>query len=1326
MLFLLGMLFAFPGLLVAQTYNIYFGDIHSHTWYSDGNQDQTPASYTLPVARSMTFTKSSPNMDFLGISDHNHIDGGFPMTLALWRSGVHEADSVNQDGTFAALYGQEWGTTATGGGHSLVYGTSLLFGWNPGIYDVYVAKNNFTMLVDSLKKYGGFIYFAHPATDQFGNIFTSAYNAKWDSVVAGVAVKNGPSTSTNLTETDPSTGSYEARYHDLLKIGYHVAPCANQDNHNTTFGRANQQRTVVLATSLTKANVVDALRNMRTYATEDHNLQLRFESGTHQMGEIYSTSGNVPLRVKVVDAGESFTTVSIRYGIPGSGVAPTTLSSVSGRDSLVLSQPQSIGSTYYYYAYVQEADGNEAWSAPIWVTVTAAAGPPAAFNLTSPANSATNQPVSGTLSWGASSGATGYDVYLGTSSPGVLVSSNQAGTSYNYSGLAYNTPYFWKVVAKNGSGNTDATSSPFTFTTSIAPPSAFALIGPSTGSTNQAIAGTLSWNAASGATSYDVYLGTSSPGSLVSPDQVGTTYNYSGLANNATYFWKVVAKNAGGSTTATASPWNFATIVASPGAFTQTTPTAGAVDRPVSGTLSWQASANAATYDVYLDTIAVPTTIVSADQAGTSYNYGGLLNSKAYYWKIVAKNAAGTLAASNAPLSFTTVVASSGAFSLLSPSDGATNQPHAGTLVWGSSLNATSYDVYLDTSAAPTTLVSADQVDTSYAYSGLQGGVTYRWKVIAKNIGGSVPATATPFQFTTMDLPAAPTQLVTTTVSATTLQLGWQDNALDETGYRVLRSDSAAGPFTQVGPDLPAGTVAFTDGALAINTRYYYRIIPFNGLGEGNYASISPSTMAVVAGSPVVSDPTYSSLRVTVNPYINPLHTQFAIRAIVGAETKWAQANGSVGASPAWRTYEEWGGSNGIVLSPLVGCNDYGIAVLARSLDNVEADFSEEDVVTLNCFSVASTVAPGWNLVSLPVNLPDQSRLAVFPTSTSAAFAYEAGYTQRDTLARGEGYWLKFSNADPVNLIGEPAILDSIPLLMGWNIIGSVSSPVSVGAATSVPGGIISSPFYSYGGSYTVADSIRPLQGYWVKANAPGLLVLSSFAAVPASARPHVPAEPGPALGTLTFSDALGHAQSLTLLAKARVAAELPPPPPAGTFDVRFSSQRLAEHVASSQSAGEGLPICLQSTGPVEFAWDLSTANGKRYELTVGSTVLTLSGSGSTTIPAGTTSLIVRETRGSSAIPSGYALHQNYPNPFNPSTQIRYDLPVRSNVRLTVYSILGTVVASLVNGEEEPGFHSISWTPEVSSGIYLYRLEAVSTENPSTTFQKIFRMVYLK
>jgi hypothetical protein len=75
--------------------------------------------------------------------------------------------------------------------------------------------------------------------------------------------------------------------------------------------------------------------------------------------------------------------------------------------------------------------------------------------------------------------------------------------------------------------------------------------------------------------------------------------------------------------------------------------------------------------------------------------------------------------------------------------------------------------------------------------------------------------------------------------------------------------------------------------------------------------------------------------------------------------------------------------------------------------------------------------------------------------------------------------------------------------------------------------------------------------------------------------------------------------------------------------------------------------------------------------------------------------------------PSEYTLAQNYPNPFNPSTAIRYGLPDRSHVRLTVYDVLGRQVALLQNGEQEAGYHEIRFDGgELSSGVYLYRIEA--------------------
>jgi len=282
--------------------------------------------------------------------------------------------------------------------------------------------------------------------------------------------------------------------------------------------------------------------------------------------------------------------------------------------------------------------------------------PPEAFNLTGPANGATGVSVTPTLSWSASGGATSYDVYYGTTSPGML-QANVTGTSYTVPvALANNTTYYWKVVAKNAAGETTATGAPRSFTTEQMPvPGVFSLTSPANGATGVAVTPTLTWTASSGAASYDVYYGTTSPGTLQT-NVTGTSYTVpEALTISTVYYWKIVAKNAGGETTATGAPRSFTTVeMSAPGAFELTSPASGVTGVSAAPTLSWSAASEAASYDVYYGTISPGT--LQANVTGTSFTVNVPLNSGVtYYWKVVAKNPGGETTATGVPWSFTTM-----------------------------------------------------------------------------------------------------------------------------------------------------------------------------------------------------------------------------------------------------------------------------------------------------------------------------------------------------------------------------------------------------------------------------------------------------------------------------------------------------------------------------------------------------------------------------------------------------------------------------------------------------------------------------------------------
>ncbi len=143
--------------------------------------------------------------------------------------------------------------------------------------------------------------------------------------------------------------------------------------------------------------------------------------------------------------------------------------------------------------------------------------------------------------------------------------------------------------------------------------------------------------------------------------------------------------------------------------------------------------------------------------------------------------------------------------------------------------------------------------------------------------------------------------------------------------------------------------------------------------------------------------------------------------------------------------------------------------------------------------SLSVTVEDRWNLISVPLTVTDYRRSVLFPSSTSSTFAYNGGtYVLSETLANRKGYWLKFGVSGSVNVTGLPRTNDTINVIAGWNLIGSISSSVAVSSITSNPPGLITSNFYGYNRGYVIEDSIKPGKGYWVNASASGQLILSS------------------------------------------------------------------------------------------------------------------------------------------------------------------------------------------------------------------------------------------
>ncbi|GAB3241962.1 hypothetical protein GCM10027346_37840 [Hymenobacter seoulensis] len=351
------------------TYRFFRGNLHAHSSYSDGNKDAATSGAVTPYD-DYGLARLAEKFDFLGISEHNHEAAG--MLRPSYAKGLQQADQANQDGTFLALYGMEWGTIS-GGGHVVVYGYDQLIGWEPGNYDVFVQKGDYTgaqgLFATLAQQTGAVAYLAHPNSSDYNNLLTSPLNPVASQVVVGMAMRSGPAFSTATDYSDAVSSTYEPRFKDALKQGYHVGPTMDHDNHNSTFGRTNYSRLVVLAPELTRPALLEALQQRRFYAADDANVEVTLTISGQPMGSQLTQPGAPTLEVNVVDQdGEAVAAIELVAGIPGSGELATTLTSTAGAASLRYSDPIPNGATYYYYAVITQADGDKVWTAPIRYT----------------------------------------------------------------------------------------------------------------------------------------------------------------------------------------------------------------------------------------------------------------------------------------------------------------------------------------------------------------------------------------------------------------------------------------------------------------------------------------------------------------------------------------------------------------------------------------------------------------------------------------------------------------------------------------------------------------------------------------------------------------------------------------------------------------------------------------------------------------------------------------------------------------------------------------------------------------------------------------------
>jgi len=481
--------------------------------------------------------------------------------------------------------------------------------------------------------------------------------------------------------------------------------------------------------------------------------------------------------------------------------------------------------------------------------------PPGQASNPNPADSATDVSIDADLSWTSGSGSTSSDVYFGTSSPGTF-QGNQTATTFDTGTMANDTTYYWRIDEINEAGTT--TGNVWSFTTIVAAPGQASGPSPADSATDVSLDADLSWTAGSGATSHDVYFGTSSPGSFQG-NQTATTFDPGTMSNDTTYYWRIDEVNTEGTTTG--NVWSFTTIVAAPGQASSPSPANAATDVDINADLSWTAGSGATSHDVYFGTSSPGA--FQGNQTATTFEPGTMAYDTTYYWRIDEINVGGTT--TGVVWSFTTESAPlppPGQASNPNPADSATDVGITADLSWTAGSDATSHDVYFGTSSPGA--FQGNQTATSFELGTMDNDTTYYWRIDEINASGTT--TGVVWSFTTEAAPQPPGQATNPTPPDSATDVSVDDDLSWTAGSGATSHDVYFGttsPGTFQGNQT---ATTFEPGALDYDTAYYWRIDEINAAGTttGNVWSFTTEAAPSPPGQASNPSPADSATDVSI------------------------------------------------------------------------------------------------------------------------------------------------------------------------------------------------------------------------------------------------------------------------------------------------------------------------------------------------------------------------------------------------------------------------------------------------------------------------------